>query len=65
MKRKAPRRSAKPATGGDQELRERRERIDALDEQIQALVTERAQQAQAIAAIKSANGDTQFYRPER
>ena len=65
MKRKAPRRSAKPAIGGDQELRERRERIDALDEQIQALVTERAQQAQAIAAIKSANGDTQFYRPER
>ncbi|MEE4378535.1 MAG: prephenate dehydratase [Candidatus Competibacteraceae bacterium] len=43
-----------------------RERIDALDQQIQALISERAHCAQQIAAIKQAMGDSNnFYRPER
>jgi len=43
-----------------------RERIDTLDQQIQALISERAHCAQQIAAIKQAMGDSNnFYRPER
>lgn len=43
-----------------------RDRIDTLDEQIQALIAERARCAQQIAALKQAAGDTSdFYRPER
>lgn len=44
-----------------------RARIDALDEQIQALINERAECAQAVARIKLASGDAEadFYRPER
>lgn len=61
----APRRAAKPASGQEQRLRELRDRIDALDEKIQALLSKRAELAQAIAKIKQANGDKQYYRPER
>jgi len=43
-----------------------RERIDALDEQIQALLNERARCAQQVAEAKRAgDADTVFYRPER
>jgi chorismate mutase/prephenate dehydratase len=43
-----------------------RDRIDALDQQIQTLISERAHCAQRIAAVKQAFGDTSdFYRPER
>jgi chorismate mutase/prephenate dehydratase len=43
-----------------------RDRIDKLDEQIQALINERGQVAQEIARLKeSAGKDTAFYRPER
>jgi chorismate mutase/prephenate dehydratase len=43
-----------------------REQIDALDQQIQALISERARCAQRIAAIKQTLDDnTDFYRPER
>lgn len=44
-----------------------RERIDCLDEQIQNLINERAECAQAVAEIKTASGDGEadFYRPER
>ncbi|MBK8535705.1 MAG: prephenate dehydratase [Candidatus Competibacteraceae bacterium] len=43
-----------------------RERIDALDRQIQTLITERARCAQRIGAIKQAAGATgNLYRPER
>lgn len=43
-----------------------RDRIDVLDEQIQALIAERARCAQQIAGLKQAAGDTSdFYRPER
>ncbi len=47
-------------------LRTIRARIDTLDEQIQALITERARCAQDVAAIKQSLGDSSnFYRPER
>lgn len=42
-----------------------RERIDQLDEKIQALISERAQCAQEIAKAKQRAGETGFYRPER
>ena len=43
-----------------------RERIDALDEQIQALLNERASCAQNVAEAKrDTDADTVFYRPER
>ncbi len=43
-----------------------RERIDALDRQLQTLISERAQCAQQVGAIKQAAGATgNFYRPER
>ena len=43
-----------------------RERIDALDEQIQSLLNERASCAQQVAEAKrEANADAVFYRPER
>ncbi|MDX1697148.1 MAG: prephenate dehydratase [Thiohalobacterales bacterium] len=50
----------------DDKLNELRKRIDALDEQIQALINERASCAQAVASVKqAAGGETHFYRPER
>ncbi|MBT8116498.1 MAG: prephenate dehydratase [Gammaproteobacteria bacterium] len=50
----------------DDKLSELRARIDALDEQIQALINERAACAQAVAGVKlEADEDTHFYRPER
>jgi chorismate mutase / prephenate dehydratase len=43
-----------------------RKRIDALDEQIQRLINDRAAVAREVAAVKVAQGeDTHFYRPER
>ncbi len=44
-----------------------RERIDALDEQIQALISERARCAQQVATVKQSGGADRvlYYRPER
>ncbi len=54
------------STETERRLREYREKIDAIDEQLQALLAARAEQAQAIARIKHAHAPTQsFYRPER
>ncbi len=47
------------------DLKTVRARIDALDEQIQALISERARCAQEIGRIKQQAGDPVFYRPER
>ena len=50
----------------DSELDQLRERIDALDEQIQELLNERADCAQAVAEAKrKIGGEVVFYRPER
>lgn len=42
-----------------------RDKIDALDQQIQALITERAKIAQQVAYAKQQSKDTVFYRAER
>jgi len=50
----------------EEQLNAIRERIDAIDEQIQELINQRAAAAQEVARIKQANGgDPLFYRPER
>ncbi len=50
----------------EEQLRSIRDRIDALDEQIQGLITERAKLAQDVARVKLAAGETAlFYRAER
>lgn len=47
------------------QLKQIRDRIDALDEQIQSLITERAECAKQIAQTKQDGGSEIFYRPER
>ncbi len=47
------------------DLSKLRERIDALDEQIQSLLTERAELAQVVAQTKNRSDDNNFYRAER
>jgi chorismate mutase / prephenate dehydratase len=42
-----------------------RERIDAIDQEILRLISERAACAKRVAEIKSSAGHDQFYRPER
>lgn len=50
----------------DEKLEDLRGRIDALDEQIQSLINERAECARDVATVKLGEGeDTLFYRPER
>jgi len=50
----------------EEKLQAIRERIDALDEQLQTLINERASLAQEVAQVKLAAGeDAVFYRPER
>ncbi len=49
----------------DSHLKRLRVEIDALDEQIQALITERARYAAEVAEAKKEAGSNSFYRPER
>jgi chorismate mutase / prephenate dehydratase len=49
----------------DDKLKAIRTRIDEIDEQLQALITERARCAIAIAEQKRVEGDDTCYRPER
>ncbi len=50
----------------DDKLREIRDRIDRIDQQIQALINQRAEAAQEVARIKlAADTAAHFYRPER
>ncbi len=42
-----------------------RERIDTLDWELLRLINERAALAKEVATVKAANGDREFYRPER
>jgi chorismate mutase/prephenate dehydratase len=58
---RARRKPAKPST----RLGALRARIDQLDEKIQTLISERAQCAQEIAALKQQAGEANFYKPER
>ena len=57
---------APPALPGAVKLEAVRARIDAVDEQIQRLINERAKLAQLVGISKSRDGHTvDFYRPER
>lgn len=47
------------------DLQKLRQRIDDLDEQIQALISERAKIAEEVARTKQASGEEVFYRAER
>src|SRR3569833_1043104 len=49
----------------EDKLKAIRARIDGLDEQIQALISERARCAQEVAAHKNGSDAARFYRPER
>ena len=50
----------------EDKLQKIRERIDAIDSQIQSLISERAQCAREVAEVKLAGGEEAvFYRPER
>lgn len=49
----------------DENLRKVRARIDAIDAEIQRLITERAGCAHQIAQLKQTAPDASFYRPER
>ena len=56
----------KTKTGdADAQIKKLREQIDALDVKIQALISERARLALAIAETKQKEGSGNFYRPER
>jgi chorismate mutase/prephenate dehydratase len=60
------RKSRKPAGSPPPALEEIRNRIDAVDAEIHALINERARLAQAVGISKHADGHTvDFYRPER
>ena len=49
----------------EKKLSQLREQIDAIDDQILTLISERASCAQQVAEVKRAEGDITFYRPER
>jgi chorismate mutase/prephenate dehydratase len=56
---------SKKTAGETATLEQLRERIDALDAQIQALISERALCAKEIGRIKGLTATAEFYRPER
>jgi chorismate mutase/prephenate dehydratase len=49
----------------DKSLDQLRQQIDAIDSQLLALISQRASCAQQVAEVKSGEGATDFYRPER
>lgn len=49
----------------DSQLKAIREKIDAIDEKIQALISERASYAKQVAKTKQEAGSPDYYRPER
>jgi chorismate mutase/prephenate dehydratase len=56
---------SKTGKGGAPTLEELRERIDALDTQIQELIAERARCAKEVGVVKGLTSTAEFYRPER
>lgn len=46
-------------------LNQLRDQIDNIDQQLLALISERAECAGQVAKVKEADGDTAYYRPER
>lgn len=64
-KAKKPARTKSAASGIDPALGALRAKIDAVDEQIQKLITDRAAYAKEIGVIKGLTSTVEFYRPER
>ena len=63
---KKPRRPARKAAVKKNDLNDLRSKIDAVDEKLHALISQRAQLAQQAGISKHADGHTvDFYRPER
>jgi chorismate mutase/prephenate dehydratase len=56
---------SKAGTGDNASLQALRQKIDGLDEQIQALIAERARCAKEVGEIKGLTNTADFYRPER
>jgi chorismate mutase/prephenate dehydratase len=54
-----------PKAAGPQTLARLRDQIDAIDRQIQALISERALCAQQVGDLKGLTEKAEFYRPER
>ncbi len=52
-------------TQNNKSLGQLREQIDAIDNKILALISERASCAQKVAEVKQAEGDAVYFRPER
>lgn len=57
--------SADSSQSSAEQLKQLRERIDAIDVQLQALITDRARCAEEVALVKINAGSDSFYRPER
>jgi chorismate mutase/prephenate dehydratase len=57
--------SRQPASEGDPSLEDLRQRIDAVDARIQAMLSERARYAQEVGRLKGLTSTAEFYRPER
>jgi chorismate mutase/prephenate dehydratase len=57
--------SSPPSSGDGASLEGLREQIDAIDRQIQALISERARCAQRVGEVKGLLQKADFYRPER
>jgi chorismate mutase / prephenate dehydratase len=55
----------KAATGEEQEIESIRRQIDAVDQQLQSLINERAGLARRVGKSKQQEGKADFYRPER
>lgn len=54
-----------PSMTHEKKLQSIRDRIDQIDEQLQGLISERAECALEVARLKDAAGDGDYYRPER
>ena len=63
--RKSKSKAPPPAAHGDSALKALRGKIDAVDEQIQGLIAERARYAKEIGVVKGLTRTAEFYRPER
>lgn len=65
-RKKASKSASRRPAGGDDELAKIRARIDAIDSEIAALISERARWAQKVALTKQSQGSAaDYYRPER
>jgi len=62
---KGAQKSAEESQSSAEKLKQLREKIDAIDVQLQALISDRARCAEEVALVKKDAGSDSFYRPER